>query len=100
MSYWILPVSGIVISCTTVQSLTRLENVTDKWKVRMSDFDNKIAERLDVNNSDLTKQVQSIDQWNKLSIADEDPEFLEELNRVISDSSILDGPDDNMSGDK
>ena len=36
----------------------------------------------------------------KLSIADEDHEFLEELNQVISDSSILDGPDDNMSDDK
>ena len=36
----------------------------------------------------------------KISSADEDPEFLEELNRVISDSSIPDGPDDNMSDDK
>ena len=36
----------------------------------------------------------------KLSIADEDPEFLEEFNQVISDSSIPDGSDDNMSDDK
>ena len=43
----------------------------------MSDYDTKIAERLDINNSDLTKQAQSIDWWNKLSIADKDPEFLE-----------------------
>ena len=45
-------------------------------------------------------QAQGIDWWNKLSIADEDPEFLEELNRFISDSRILDGPDDNVSDDK
>ena len=45
-------------------------------------------------------QAQGIDRWNKLSIADEDPEFLEELNRFISDSRILDGPDDNVSDDK
>ena len=100
MSYWILPVSGIVISCTTVQRLTRSEKETDEWKARMSNYDTKISERLDVKNSDLTKQAQGIDRWNKLSIADEDPEFLEELNRVISDSSIPDGPDDNMSDDK
>ena len=66
----------------------------------MSDYDTKISERLDIKNLDPTKQAQGIDRWNKLSIADEDPEFLEELNRVISDSSIPDGPDDNMSDDK
>ena len=39
-------------------------------------------------------------RWNKLSIVDEDPQLLEELNRVISDLSIQDGPDDNMSNNK
>ena len=100
MSYWILPVSGIVISCTTVQRLKCSEKATYEWKARISDYDTKISERLDVNNSDLKKQSQGIDLWNKLSIADEDPEFLEELKRVISDSSISDVPDDNMSDDK
>ena len=66
----------------------------------MSDYDTKISEKLDVNNSDLTKQEKGKYRWNKLSIADEDPRFLEELNRVISDLSIPDGPDDNMSNNK
>ena len=66
----------------------------------MSDYDTNIAERIDVKNSDLTKQAQGIDRWNKLSITDEDPEFQEELNWVISDCSIPDVPDDNMSDDK
>ena len=66
----------------------------------MSNYDTNISERIDVKNLDLTKQAQDIYQWNKLSIADEDPELLEELNRVISDSSILDGPYDNMIDDK
>ena len=43
----------------------------------MSDYDTNISERLDVKNSDLKNQAQGIDRWNKLSIADEDPEFLE-----------------------
>ena len=66
----------------------------------MSDYDTNISERIYVKNSDLKMQAQGIDRWNKLSITDEDPQFLEELNRVMSDSSILDGPDDNVSDDK
>ena len=66
----------------------------------MSDYDTKISERFDVKNSDLTKQAQGIDQRKKISFADENPEFLEELNWVISDSSIPDGSDDSMRYDK
>ena len=66
----------------------------------MSDYETKIDESLDVKNSDLTKQAQGIYRWNKVSIVDEYPEFLEELNRVVSDLSIPDGPNDNMSDDK
>ena len=100
MYYWILPDSGIVISRTIVQMLTRSEKATDEWKAIMNDYNTNISERLDVKNSELTKQAKGIDQWNKLSIADEGPEFLEELNRVISGSSIPDGPDDNARNDK
>ena len=35
-----------------------------------------------------------VDWWNKLTVADEDPEFLDESNRVISDVSIPNGEDD------
>ena len=66
----------------------------------MSNYDTKIAKIIDVKTSELTKQLQGIYRWNKLSIANEDTEFLEELNWVISDSIILYGPDDNMSDDK
>ena len=82
------------------QSLTCSEKVTYKWKARICDYDTKISERFDVKNLDLTMQAQGIDQWNKLLIADEDPELQEELNRVISDLIIPDGPDDNVSDDK
>ena len=63
----------------------------------MEDYDNKISDRQNFKNSDLSKQVQNVERWNKLSIADQDPEFLEETNRVISDSSITDGQDDNTN---
>ena len=92
--YWILLVSGTVISCNTVQILTLVEKATEECKIRMEYYDTKVEERLSVKDSYLSKQVQNIDLWNKLSIADQDPEFLEELNQFISDTSIPDGPDD------
>ena len=38
MSYLVLPESGIVISCTTVQRVTHLEKQTEEYKKRMNDF--------------------------------------------------------------
>ena len=43
----------------------------------MSDYDTKIDERLDVNNSDLKKQAKGIYLRKKLSIADEYPKLVE-----------------------
>ena len=34
-----------------------------------------------------------LDQWNKLTIVDQDIEFLDEYNQVISDGSIPNGED-------
>ena len=36
-----------------------------------------------------------VERWNKLTVADQDPEFLDGYNRVISDGSIPNGEDDN-----
>jgi hypothetical protein len=38
MSYWILPKSGIPISCSTVQRLTDLEKQKMEFKERMQEF--------------------------------------------------------------
>ena len=65
----------------------------------MEDYDTKVVERLSVKDSDLSKQVHNIYCWNKLSITDQDPGLLEELNWVISDSSIPDIPDDDTKSD-
>ena len=60
----------------------------------MEDYDTKVLERLNFKDSDLSNQVNNVDCWNKLSIADQDPEFLEGLDLVISELDIPDGPDD------
>ena len=89
MSYWILPVSGVVISCTTVQRLTHSEMQTDEWKNRMQQFDRDIETKLETA-STTHICTPDHDSAQVLDLEDEDPEFLEEFNRVISDESIRD----------
>ena len=43
----------------------------------------------------MSNDLAMVELWNKLTIADEDPEFLDEYNRVLSDGSIPNGEDDN-----
>ena len=46
MSNWILPISGIPLSCTTVQRLTELGKQTNEWKQRMDTFTETIEAKL------------------------------------------------------
>ena len=54
-----------------------------------------IEQRLDVKDADLSKDLAMVYRWNELTIADEDQEFLDEYNCVISDGSIPNVIDDN-----
>ena len=44
MSYWVLPASGIPMSCTTVQRVTNLKSQTELCKNRISIYDKRITE--------------------------------------------------------
>ena len=92
MSYWILTLSGHVISCTTVQRLTNAEKETREWKQRMNDFDEKINVRLQDDKFSIAKP-DSVPKWNQLSTTEIDNEFVEEFNNVISDNSIKNADD-------
>jgi len=55
----------------------------------MKDYDQAIAERLDIENANIALgNHDDTPQWNQLSIVDEDPEFVEEFNRVINDATL------------
>ena len=41
-----------------------------------------------------------VERQNKLTVVDEDPWFLDEYNRVISDGSITNGEDNNNTDDE
>ena len=47
MSYWILPASGIPISCTTVQPMSHIDKQTDENKQRMIEFESEIKKKFD-----------------------------------------------------
>ena len=99
MSYWIPPISGKVISCVTVQRLPFLEQQKDSIKQRMQEFDTIIANRLDAQNIDNSSQMRQQPQWNRLSLDDEDVDFIEEFTRVINDQSIPHVDDNTMNGE-
>ena len=87
MSYWILTVTGRVISCTTVQRLTNLEQSTDEWKDRMERYTTAIQEHV-VNVRDVDLNIGDVPQWNQLSLDLMDQEFNDEMQNVMNDETI------------
>ena len=88
MSYWILTISGHVISCVTVQRLTEDEKKTEEWKTLMSDYDKKISERLDAKDVENENNPSDICEFNRLSMNNYDQSFIDEMNKVIADETI------------
>ena len=77
ISYCVLTVWGHVISCVTVQRLTNSERNNDEWSKRMREYNIAIDQRLDVKDADLSKDLAMVERWNKMTVADEDLEFLD-----------------------
>jgi hypothetical protein len=88
MSYWILPPSGIPISCNTVQRLTNLEQQTNDWKRRMTTFDDELEAEFRSSSSDICNSTGDILQDLLLDLDGEGQEFIQEFNRVIDNSEI------------
>ena len=90
MSYWILPPSGIPISCSTVQRLTNLEQSTEEWKSRMVKFEHNLQTKWSAPSSDLTDTIHRVEGGKILDLSLEDKDFIAEYNRVISDEELKD----------
>ena len=96
MSYWILPVSGIPVSCVTVQRLTTLQKQMDTYKQRMTEFQAKMDRRWsNPEGIEAVAMPEAGDQERRhvLSLAQEDEEFIEEFRRVIQDHDLKDVDD-------
>jgi len=88
MSYWILPMSGIPISATTVQRLTNEERQTNEMISRMSEFESNLTHTFDLQSADVTQTLGHVDTYKILDPENEDPEFFDEFVRVIDDSTL------------
>ena len=87
MSYWILPSSGIPISCTTVQRVPAIDMQTDEWKERVEVFNNKVNQSWNVKSANITN-LDHVPKDKLLSLEDEDEEFLKGFRKVISDPDL------------
>ena len=89
MSYWVLTEKGRVISCTTVQRLTRLEQDTQEWAQKMQKYNSNIREIVE-NVASVELNTMDGPKWNQLSIREYDEEFNEEFQKVINNESVKD----------
>jgi hypothetical protein len=72
MYYWVLPQSGIPISCTTVQRVTNLEQQTDEYKQRMNQFEEVIEAKFQTPTADLSNATRDIPSEKLLDLDKED----------------------------
>ena len=96
MSFWVLPVSGIPISRTTVQRVTNLESSTNQNEKRFEVYDKRIADRFNeeyigANYLQNHHQKPDVELWEEL--AGDDKAFYEEFARVITNDYIPEADD-------
>ena len=89
MSYWVLTKYGKVISCTTVQQLSKLEQQASEWQDRMRQYDKSIETRIE-NVSNTVLNVNEVPQWNRLATDEYHADFIKEYRERISDDTIKD----------
>ena len=80
LSYWILPASGIPISCNTVQRLTNLEQSTTEMKEKMEAFTKSANRRLDTTSADLPTSQDETPSHTLIGLQHEDEDFINEYN--------------------
>ena len=88
LSYWVLPISGIPESRTTVQRVTTLEAKLDVNKDRFKDYDVKIRDRFKEGRLSPTGDKPEKHEWEETFR--NDAEFLEEFTRIYDNPEVYD----------
>ena len=91
MSYWILPISGIPVSRTSVQRLTLLEKNTEEIRLRMHNFTDAIAVRFKEEFNVEKDTKPTVDKWSEFQ---DDQDFIDEFQRVFSAEDIPEADDE------
>jgi hypothetical protein len=92
MSHWMLTQGGAVISRTTVQRITNLEKETDEIKPSIQDYDTEIIRRF-MEEEDLTYDGAKPNPKDWSEYLENDPDFQEEFDNVISESNMPEADD-------
>ena len=92
MSYWILTIQGRVISYTTVQMLTALEQKTMEWNGRMEIYEKEIHDKV-TKTRETEMNINDVPEWNQLALDEYDNEFITEFQNTVNDKSIPEADD-------
>ena len=90
MSYWILPKSGILISCATVQWMPLNEFSRDEIQKQIAEYESGLEKRLESVSAQLSTHPnpENMPQSHLLSLENEDSEFIEEFMRVQNNDDV------------
>ena len=88
MSYWLLPISGIPISATTVQRMTNDEKATEEMQKRMSQYEEHLQSTFDAQSADLSRTLRDVLSSYIIDPEHEDPGFYDDATRVIDDAQL------------
>ena len=96
MSYWILPKSGIPISCTTVQRMPLNEFSRDEIQKQIAEYESGLEKRLEAVSVQPSTHPdpENMPQSHVLSLENEDTEFIEELMWVWNNDNVPLAEDD------
>jgi hypothetical protein len=89
MSYWILPVTGRIISRTSVQRVTNLELQEDNLIRRCRAFDLAIKNYCN-DEKYIIQPDRDVPNFDLQLDLDDDPDYQEEFNRVLENKAIED----------
>jgi hypothetical protein len=92
MSHWTLTQGGAVISRTTVQRVTNLEKETDEIKASIQEYDTEISRQFK-EEEDLTYDGAKPNPEDWSEYLENDPDFQEEFDNVISETNIPEADD-------
>lgn len=88
MTYWILPESGIPISCDTVQQVTEAEKQTDETREQMRIWTEKTRPILEAQSSDVQGTLRDVHPDKIFDLSTEEDEFAAEFQRVLNDPDV------------
>ena len=96
MTYWILPKSGIPISCTTVQRMPLNEFSRDEIQKQIAEYESGLEKRLQAVSAQLSTHPdpENMPQSHVLSLENEDTKFIEEFMRVRNNEDVPLAEDD------